>query len=247
MNALAEASFFKVCYKVCMTEDAPENHIQPPAYHGPVTAEQYLAAKDMDPGETALWKLRAERAEAELARLGVDPLTGLLKGDNFMHQVKNRLSRLESLRQSVLMYHFDIKGLKIANDTNGHAAGDEVLRNSANLIKDFARLDVGDLAGRLHDNGDELALAIFFSPEQVSPDEVQASLDERIMDKVKDAVAAGEVSGLRWNSALYSFGMTTEQLLHESDPVEELHPGKVKEFPSVEVLPGRNDRQPIVS
>jgi len=239
-----------------MTEDGSaflsEPEIPQQHFHGPVTEQDYIEAQSMDPADVAMLKLRLERAEEELAKRGIDPLTGLLKGDAFMLQLKNRLSRLGPNSQrarpdSAMIVHIDVKGLKLANDTNGHHAGDQILRNSADLVRALIRADEGDLAGRLHDHGDELAVAIFFNSDQISHEAMQESFNERMMNRLREAVAAGQVSGLKWNSALYVHGKTPDQLLHESDPVAELHPGKVLEFPSKEDLPSRDQRETAVS
>jgi diguanylate cyclase (GGDEF)-like protein len=78
---------------------------------------------------------------------GHDPLTGLPN--------RTRLARFECGGElSVLL--LDLNGFKQVNDELGHAAGDEVLRETARRIR--ATLRTGDLAGRL--GGDEFQVLL---------------------------------------------------------------------------------------
>lgn len=90
--------------------------------------------------------------EAELTRLSeTDPLTGLSNRRALFEALTTRLPRPG--RSSALLY-LDLDNLKTANDTRGHAAGDEILVAVARLLRAQTRHD--DIAARI--GGDEFAL-----------------------------------------------------------------------------------------
>ena len=96
----------------------------------------------------------AGRGEA-LHRLAVtDHLTGAYNRRYFYHITDQILSRVErsSSRAAVLLY--DIDDFKRYNDTYGHAAGDEVLRDTAELMRQVTRDQ--DIVARI--GGDEFAV-----------------------------------------------------------------------------------------
>jgi diguanylate cyclase (GGDEF)-like protein/PAS domain S-box-containing protein len=90
------------------------------------------------------------RLENELRRQATtDALTGLLSRRAFLDAVDERLRQG---RAAVLF--LDLDGFKSVNDTEGHAAGDRLLRRSAHTIA--AALGPRDVAARL--GGDEFAV-----------------------------------------------------------------------------------------
>ncbi len=90
------------------------------------------------------------RLESELRRQATtDALTGLLSRTAFLRAVDERLRQG---RAAVLF--LDLDGFKSVNDTEGHAAGDRLLRRSAHAIA--TALGPRDLAARL--GGDEFAV-----------------------------------------------------------------------------------------
>ena len=103
---------------------------------------------------------QARRTEA-LHRLAVtDHLTGAYNLRYFEHFTDQLLRRppAENFRATVLMY--DIDGFKRYNDTYGHAAGDEILRQMAALMKHVTRAQ--DVVARI--GGDEFAV-LFWDAE----------------------------------------------------------------------------------
>ena len=74
------------------------------------------------------------RVEERLAYLGThDALTGLYNRANFDEQ----MARLESNRHGpVSVIVMDLDGLKVTNDSQGHAAGDLLLREAAAIVRD---------------------------------------------------------------------------------------------------------------
>ncbi len=90
------------------------------------------------------------RLENELRlQATTDALTGLLSRTAFLDAVDERLRQ----GQAAVLF-LDLDGFKSVNDTEGHAAGDRLLRRSAHAIA--AALGPRDLAARL--GGDEFAV-----------------------------------------------------------------------------------------
>jgi diguanylate cyclase (GGDEF)-like protein len=106
---------------------------------------------------------RAQRARLLSNALARDSLTGLLKHADIKEQVVTELERAlrSSARASVVM--LDIDHFKQVNDEHGHAAGDNVIRALANLLRQ--RLRRIDSLGRY--GGEEfLAVLPDCTPEQ---------------------------------------------------------------------------------
>jgi diguanylate cyclase (GGDEF)-like protein/PAS domain S-box-containing protein len=90
------------------------------------------------------------RLERELRRQATtDPLTGLLNRTAFLAAVDERLQR-----GGAAVLFLDLDGFKSVNDTEGHAAGDQLLVRSARAVENA--LGPQDVAARL--GGDEFAV-----------------------------------------------------------------------------------------
>ena len=95
-----------------------------------------------------------EKAENELVHLSYhDQLTGLYNRRFFEEELR-RLDTKRNLPLSIIMG--DINGLKLVNDSFGHAAGDEYLKKTAEIIKIACRAD--DIVARL--GGDEFVVLL---------------------------------------------------------------------------------------
>ena len=84
-----------------------------------------------------------------------DSLTGLMNRGEFEKRVDHALSELDRNEQHVLFY-LDLDQFKVVNDTSGHAAGDELLRQLAGLVRQHVRSS--DLLARL--GGDEFGVLL---------------------------------------------------------------------------------------
>lgn len=92
--------------------------------------------------------MRYETLLRESERLAFqDPLTGLQNRRGIEQELR---VRVEDCRRFCVLI-LDLNGFKALNDTYGHAAGDDLLRQFANELK--TNCEHGDLAGRL--GGDE--------------------------------------------------------------------------------------------
>ena len=119
---------------------------------------------------------RVDRAERELKELKLgqeyavklayhashDQLTNLVNRPEFENRLKQALQGVSTQgRQHVVMY-LDLDQFKIVNDTCGHAAGDQLLRQVGALLKQKVR--EGDTLARL--GGDEFGVLLENCPMQ---------------------------------------------------------------------------------
>lgn len=94
---------------------------------------------------------RAERAEAESL---LDPLTGLYNRRGWDQLLAAEEERCRRLGHPACVLSIDLDDLKAVNDIQGHAAGDDVLRRSAEALRSSLRAQ--DVAARL--GGDEFSV-----------------------------------------------------------------------------------------
>ncbi len=76
-----------------------------------------------------------------LSRLHLDPLTAVFNRDGWDSRVQLQLQRSAVAGTPVSVAYFDIDRFKAINDLAGHAAGDEVLRTAATIIREQSRPD----------------------------------------------------------------------------------------------------------
>lgn len=94
------------------------------------------------------------RRIADLERMAVtDELTGLLNRRGFEAELAHALALARRYGEQGVLVYIDLDGFKLVNDTYGHDAGDEVLRQVARLLGSAVRAT--DIVGRL--GGDEFA------------------------------------------------------------------------------------------
>lgn len=101
----------------------------------------------------ALQQLQAEREEAHYRALH-DPLTGLGNRSLFQTRLSHSIKSMPRGEPRLALLAIDLDHFKPVNDTLGHAAGDELLRQTASRIK--ALLGPEDTLVRL--GGDEFAV-----------------------------------------------------------------------------------------
>lgn len=95
------------------------------------------------------------RAEAQVAYLAYhDALTGLPNRTQLEEQLRTDLARARRSGEALALLYFDLDNFKLVNDSLGHAAGDEVLRETARRVSELVR--GGDVLAR--QGGDEFLL-----------------------------------------------------------------------------------------
>jgi len=101
-----------------------------------------------------------ERIDQATARLvyqaNHDALTGLVNRNEFEHRLGKAISTARQHGRTHALCYMDLDQFKVINDTCGHAAGDELLRQIALMLKDLLR--ERDTLARL--GGDEFALLL---------------------------------------------------------------------------------------
>ena len=100
---------------------------------------------------------RRQRLEAELvSRANLDPLTKVANRRHLEEQADGEFRRAQRTKDSLSLLVLDVDHFKIINDTHGHAAGDEVLRELSEVLSEHVRRI--DIVGRL--GGEEFAVVM---------------------------------------------------------------------------------------
>ncbi|MGC9502193.1 EAL domain-containing protein [Baaleninema sp.] len=105
-----------------------------------------------------------------------DPLTGLVNRREFERRLERAIEDGRSSEESHVMCYLDLDRFKIVNDTCGHSAGDELLRQISVLLHSNVRKT--DLLARL--GGDEFGLLLY----RCSLKEAR-SVVEKLIDRVR--------------------------------------------------------------
>ena len=101
-----------------------------------------LEAVDSDSLRSAMRRLRGLVAECErlASAAAVDDLTGILRRGTGLTALQREIARAHRVGgQGIVVAFMDVDGLKHVNDSAGHAAGDQVLRDVAAAIRKRVR------------------------------------------------------------------------------------------------------------
>jgi diguanylate cyclase (GGDEF)-like protein len=123
-------------------------------------AQEYLLKSELTTSglQRAIRRAAGRKAAAEeLSQLiERDPVTGLYTRVRFDDKLRGAITRADHAHHRVCMLYIDLDRFKQINDTLGHAAGDEVLREAAHRVRHAVREH--DLVARM--GGDELVAVI---------------------------------------------------------------------------------------
>lgn len=102
---------------------------------------------------------QAARQDTTEARASTDALTGLLNKKAFDEKFRLTVDRLKRLQEAghpeyAVVINIDLNGLKEVNDTEGHEAGNRMLRKFASVFKENSRM-LDNLAVVARPGGDE--------------------------------------------------------------------------------------------
>ena len=120
-----------------------------------------------------------------------DPLTGLINRREFENRLRQLIERSEEGKTHVVFY-LDLDQFKIVNDSCGHHAGDELLREVAILMKSYIRSS--DVLARL--GGDEFGLILEYC---------ELNLAEKIASSIIEAVNDFR---FRWETKTFRIGVS---------------------------------------
>jgi diguanylate cyclase (GGDEF)-like protein/PAS domain S-box-containing protein len=121
-----------------------------------------------------------------------DSLTGLINRTEFENRLALALKTAAQLGRHHAVMYLDLDQFKVVNDTCGHAAGDQMMRQVATVLQ--RRLREGDTLGRL--GGDEFGVLL----ESCPPDHAF-----RIADELRQAVSDFHFI---WESRTFSIGVS---------------------------------------
>ena len=114
-----------------------------------------------------------------------DALTGLINRREFERRLQEAMDSAQTGGAAHALCYLDLDRFKAVNDTCGHTAGDNMLREVASIIKDAVR--DSDTVGRI--GGDEFALLLVGCPlekaRQIADDVVRSVNDYRFVWKDK--------------------------------------------------------------
>ena len=137
-----------------------------------------------------------------------DALTGLVNRQEFERRTEESLASAHGNTGHHVLCFLDLDRFKAVNDTSGHIAGDNMLREVAALLKDAVR--DSDIVARL--GGDEFGLLLAGCPleksRQIADDVVRAISDYRFV----------------WKDKIFSIGVSVGlvEISRESGSLEEL-------------------------
>jgi diguanylate cyclase (GGDEF)-like protein/PAS domain S-box-containing protein len=114
-----------------------------------------------------------------------DPLTGLINRREFERRLDEAMDEAHTEESVHMLFYMDLDRFKAVNDSCGHIAGDNMLREVASLIKEQVR--DSDFVGRL--GGDEFGALLIGCPidkaRQIANDICNAVADYRFVWKDK--------------------------------------------------------------
>ena len=143
-------------------------------------AQDYLVCDEVDAGSlerSIRYAIDRKRTEVQLAHLALhDHLTGLPNRSVFDDRLEHALQRRRDGQGGVAVLFVDLDGFKRLNDSFGHGAGDDVLREAAVRIR--AAVRPHDTVARL--GGDEFTVLC----EGVHGDGGALTIGERIAEEL---------------------------------------------------------------
>jgi GGDEF domain-containing protein/DNA-binding response OmpR family regulator len=171
-------------------------HLSYPADHDRTIAIEFLS--DLA-GNFAKVQVIHER-NSGLQRLATtDDLTGIANGRYFRHFLNQIVEKARVGRFLVTLFLFDIDNFKRYNDQYGHAVGDEILRQTAHLMRRCVRDH--DLVARI--SGDEFAVVFWDKEGPRLPREPKPGSNNRtpagpqvILDRFRRLLATQDFPGL---------------------------------------------------
>ncbi len=106
-----------------------------------------------------------------------DPLTGLVNRRGFEQRLAEAITSAQETSQQHMLCYLDLDQFKVVNDTCGHMAGDELLRQLAARLQNLVR--TSDLLARL--GGDEFGIILHQCPLEAAQ-QIGNNIQETIRD-----------------------------------------------------------------
>lgn len=121
-----------------------------------------------------------------------DPLTGLINRREFERCLQSLIQDVEQNDSGHVLCYLDLDQFKIVNDTCGHRAGDELLKQLANTLKPLLRQS--DILARL--GGDEFGVLLSHCP---------LGRGQEIAERLREAVCGFYFC---WDNQVFSVGVS---------------------------------------
>ncbi|WP_433375277.1 putative bifunctional diguanylate cyclase/phosphodiesterase [Actinoplanes sp. CA-142083] len=177
------------------------------AVAGTILVRQFLGARTNQGLMRDLTRQRAQLARQAFR----DPLTGLGNRTMFMDHARDALADADDTMTAVIL--LDLDGFKGVNDTYGHAAGDELLRVTAERLN--ANVRTNDTVSRL--GGDEFVVLL----PRLTDDQIADTVANRILRDLLQPLVVGDVVLTIRASAGIAFtrgtGHDVDAILREAD------------------------------
>ncbi|MGR8931871.1 MAG: diguanylate cyclase, partial [Gammaproteobacteria bacterium] len=125
-------------------------------------------------------------------RASRDPLTGLVNRRELLSILESLQYEVEEQSRHHTLCYMDLDKFKVVNDTCGHNAGDELLRQVSNLMNDCLR--TSDILARI--GGDEFCAVLYNTPVE------NASL---VAEKVREAIKRYRFT---WDDKFFEIGIS---------------------------------------
>lgn len=138
-----------------------------------------------------------------------DWLTGLPNSRSFLESAIHEVERSRRTLAPLTVAYIDVDGFKAVNDTFGHAAGDNLLRQIAGTLRGSLR--VVDLVARL--GGDEFAVLLPGADRQ----QAGAALDRLHAELQSAATAGGWPVSVSIGAVVFGEAPSVEDMLRQAD------------------------------
>jgi diguanylate cyclase (GGDEF)-like protein len=166
---------------------------------------EYDDSADTRPDGITMVGRAYNRVRSQLANLVLtDALSGCQNRRGLEQQLSREVSRAVRSGQELALMAVDVDQFKLVNDTFGHLAGDAVIQELGELLRDVAR--VGDVVART--GGDEFTLLL--------PD-TNAAGAFRLATRVREEVAARSFQGVAGKIPVtVSIGLVADRVMDEN-------------------------------
>lgn len=170
---------------------------------------------ELDELEAKIRRIISERnLRNELNRLSItDSLTALFNQRHFYSRLREEMTRASRQKHPLALVLLDLDHFKAYNDTYGHLAGDEVLRNVGQIILNSIREDV-DSGYRY--GGDEFAIILIDADLRIATE-----IGRRIQHTFESGNITASIGYTR-----FCDGMSVKDLISEAD--KNLYKAKLK-------------------
>lgn len=147
-----------------------------------------------DVTDIAVNKLELKKANVELANLSrTDGLTQLYNRRHWEETLLQEYARFQRHKRPTTLIMFDIDHFKMVNDTYGHQAGDEVIKDTCLILRNAKR--ISDIAGRY--GGEEFVVTLMDTDTEGAK-----ILCERLRREIEQREVVHNGQSIKWTISL---------------------------------------------